>query len=341
MNIPSPGDHPSHPPPPLPPQDPPATPAAGNGEPRIKAGDPAAVSNAPAEGAAPAAVDRWAHRRTEPRPLAFLWTTFLAIASALTLATLVAQGATGHDVYRPAARALFAVVAVGLTVLWPMLRLSQATARESSAGAVAKDISVLIAPAQAVLWPQAMFFLADWPLKVIGACAALLAAWTLLAGGVLAIALTHVAFIEHRRQGQTAGRIRAAWTAVIVVVVAIGPILGIGAPPAGSAAGSATDADLPMLASPVTGVLEITSDRSWSGKAALALPAHWRAVGLTFGFAAAVWIAGIPVRRRFRLPAPDVGSGPGEPVGIQTQEKEPLHGAGESESGSGSAEPGA
>ena len=69
--------------------------------------------------------DRWAHRRAEPRPLAFFWTTLLAIGTVVLLASTTSTGILGQDVYRPAVRTL---VTVGLTcacLLWPLFRLSQ------------------------------------------------------------------------------------------------------------------------------------------------------------------------------------------------------------------------
>jgi len=297
----------------------------------------------PSRAPAPLAkADRWAHRRTEPRPLAFLWTTFLAVASAITLVTLVAQGALGHDVYRPAARALFAIVGTGLAVLWPMLRLSQATAPGSLSVAVVQDASVLIAPSQAVLWPQAMFFLADWPLAVIGACAAVLAAWTLLIGAVLAVALMHVRHDERHGPARSSAGLRAAWMAAIIAMVGLGPAIGLAAGWDNPTATRTTDSDtnLFMLASPVTAVLEITADRPWSGKSAVALPAHWRAVWGACAAALIAWALVIPARRRFLAPNAPSPSGPDDPIGIQTQEQEPLHEAGNSVPGSGSAEAG-
>ncbi len=296
----------------------------------------AASPPAPAPRAKP---DRWAHRRTEPRPLAFLWTSFLAVASAVTLVTLVTQGATGHDAYRPAAQSLFAVMGAGLCLLWPMLRLSQPLAPRPVGAAVAKDIAVLITPAQAVLWPQAMFFLAAWPLEVIGACSAILAAWTLLVGAVLSAALAHVGLIESSRAGRTAAAPRALWTLAIVALVSAGPLLGLGAPAPTGAPGTTRDANLAMLASPVTAMLEITSPRPWSGQAAAALPVHWRAVGVTSALAVLAWVAGSGLRRRYArsLPPP---TGPGGPDGIQTSESNPLHSADTVVTGSGSAETG-
>ena len=182
----------------------------------------------PADPRAPA--DRWAHRRAEPRPLAFVWTMFLAVASGVTLATLVAQGATGHDVYRPSARGLFALIAFGLTVLWPMLRLSQAPPDEPAGHSVAKDLTVLLAPVQAILWPQAMIFLANWPMRVVGACALLLAAWSVLSGAVLALAMDHLGAVERARPGRPTGKLRAAWTLVFIALVSLGPLADLGHP---------------------------------------------------------------------------------------------------------------
>jgi len=264
---------------------------------------------------------------------------FLAVTSALTLMTLVAQGATGYDAYRPAARSLFAVMAAGIAVLWPMLRLSQALARQPTGPAVSRDIAVLIFPAQAVLWPQTMYFLAAWPPDVIGACAALLSAWTLLIGAVLSAALAHVGLLESSR-ARSSARPRAAWMAAIIGLVALGPLLGLISPLAPGGPGLTHDAALTMLASPITGVLEITADRPWSGQAASDLPAHWWAVGITFTLGIASWFVGAPLRRRFRASLADPATGPGQPDGIQPLESNPLHNAAIEVPGSGSADTG-
>src|SRR5947207_1904454 len=70
--------------------------------------------------------DPWAHRRGEPRIFAFLWTLFLFAATGFTFMAAVSMGGTSADVMRPATRALLAVTAAGVVLIWPMVRLSQA-----------------------------------------------------------------------------------------------------------------------------------------------------------------------------------------------------------------------
>lgn len=60
----------------------------------------------------------------------------------ICLASLAARGAMSYESYRPAARSLLTIVAIGLTVLWPMVRLSQSPARTAVAAWVWKDLVV-------------------------------------------------------------------------------------------------------------------------------------------------------------------------------------------------------
>ncbi len=130
--------------------------------------------------------DRWAHRRAEPRMLAFAWTVYLLGATGLTFARIGLVEPVDAQVYRAAARALLLTVAIGACALWPMVRLSQQIPRRPLL-ATFKDLLVIVAPMQAVIWGQAL--LSGWPLASIGAVSLALAAWTGIAGGALAITL--------------------------------------------------------------------------------------------------------------------------------------------------------
>src|SRR5262249_53298101 len=133
--------------------------------------------------------DIWAHRRAEPRLFAFLWSVYVLIAvmgSILWLARMPAGSTGASSMYSPAARTLLVVIAAGITVLWPMTRLSQAAPERDPVGSALADLLVVQLPVQMVIWPMAL--LANWPGPVVMAVAMLFLAWGLLTGGILALA---------------------------------------------------------------------------------------------------------------------------------------------------------
>jgi hypothetical protein len=132
--------------------------------------------------------DKWAHRRGEPRVYAFFWTLYLLGATLMGFMALGFVGGITAEVYRPIARGIIITVMVGAVILWPMTRLSQAMPTRGGARAVRADMIVMLVPLQAVVWPQAILP-AGWTPLSIGALAAMSAAWTILVGGLLAIAL--------------------------------------------------------------------------------------------------------------------------------------------------------
>lgn len=136
--------------------------------------------------------DRWAHRRAEPRTLAFLWAMYILAAGLLTIGVLLFRGPWAlldKDVYQYAARTMLLCVAIGLAALWPMARLSQSVPlRERASGAIFKDMLVLLPPTQAVVWAQAAAR-AGWAIDLIAAMALSLVAWPMLAGAVMALVL--------------------------------------------------------------------------------------------------------------------------------------------------------
>lgn len=229
-------------------------------------------------------IDPWAHRRTEPRPLAFFWSMFLAVATMLALGSAAATGIVTHDVYRPAVRSVLALIAIGLTVLWPMMRLSQTIPESGTRAWIAKDLVVLLAPTQAVVWPQGFFFLAWWPWSVVAAISAMLAAWTATSGAVLAIACDRIV--------RSHSPSRTPWMAAVVCVSLLGPVITLGVLPAPRTNG----ADVRLMTSAATGVFELGRDRPWTGRAAAVYPGHWYAIGGTFAVAAALWL--VPVMAR-------------------------------------------
>lgn len=224
---------------------------------------------------APAGGD-WSHRRGEPRIFAFFWTLYLLFA---TIGAFWAVGPPGaHDALamRPAARSLLAAITVGVVLLWPMTRLSQtapSTRRGRIARAVLQDLLVILVPAQAVIWPQIV--MAVWPVSVVAAMAASLAAWAMVIGGVLVWGLS------------IGGGFRGWWMLVLVALAGLGPLLALG--PLGGSHSTEGAIDWWWMTSPVTSGFEITRDRPWTGASAAVTEGHWRAIGAVGVAGAVVW----------------------------------------------------
>jgi len=261
------------------------------------------IGEAPHEGAAlepagvasPAVVlppgptpDRWAHRRGEPRTFAALWLAYLFGAIAFSLGGVGLFGLLATDVYRPAARTLLTLAAVGVAVLWPMARLSQ-EAPKRPLRALLVDLLVMVVPVQAVIWPQAFPWMAGWPLSVAAALAGLFLAWTGLMSGLLAV------YFAASQCGRFRPMPRWGMMLLVMLVVLAGPAVAVTTPIASRAAVGVDVADPWLVSSPMTAVYELTRDRSWSGQSARIGPGHWLAVGMTglcalfsWGVAAAV-----------------------------------------------------
>ncbi len=267
------------------------------GEPTQPANEPA-VAPALAEPAPTSArkpPDPWAHRRGEPRVFAFLWALFLFAATLTTFGTAAAGGVLSHDTLRPAARTLLVIIASGISLAWPLLRLSQLRDPKPLLGPF-QDAIVVLVPLHAVLWPQILWWLAHWPLRVVAALAALLSVWTFLIAGLLALAQVSSA----SQPASHAIRARSTWMLMFVCLALAGaaPAMfqatrptprGDVVPPAYNAA---------WMTSPIAGALEISRDRSWAGRPAAVVPQHGRAIAIIAGIALLVWVlAGLRSRR--------------------------------------------
>lgn len=222
-------------------------------------------------GNAPKKHPDWSHRRGEPRVFALLWMLYLMGSTLLMFASMARAYSISPDITRPAARTMLTVVAVGFSVLWPMIRCSQRHQGPGHAWFAFRDAMVMLIPMQAVIWPQAFPILAAWSLPVVTAIAALCIAWMLVLAGVLALALSSI------ERAKTQEWPRAVWMLVFLIV-------GFAAPVVGSlrALGVAVEVDQPRvgwLLSPVTGVLELVRDRRELGVAARVFPEHWRVIG--------------------------------------------------------------
>lgn len=223
-------------------------------------------------------VDPWAHRRGEPRLFAFYWTFYVMLAVAGSVTWLARAGVVTSGTYGPAARIMLVVVAVGMIVLWPMTRLSQASPRGNSVTPALADLLVVQLPVQIVVWP--LYVLANWPLDIVMVVSAVFGAWGVLTGGLLALALggNPVTLVRDPRLGG-----RAVWMSVFVLLVLGGPIAG--AVVAG--AGGQTPGWLPMI-SPVTAIPALTG-RGLIGPAAPATPLQWQVIVATLSTGVFAW----------------------------------------------------
>lgn len=216
-----------------------------------------------ASASAPARPDPWRHRRAEPRALAFMWTLYLFAASMLTFLYVGSQGTLSWDSYRPAAKLMLITAAVGVGVLWPMVRLSQTPPSSRCASAMLGDWLVIVLPLAAVVLPQG--WLAGWPMDVVLALAALLSAWAMLAAGVLTWGLC-----ARCTRGTSAPR-RAITMAVCLGLVLAWP--GVAA--AMDAAGAFRPAGAWDLGSPLTGVYALTADQPYLGRWTAVTTEQW------------------------------------------------------------------
>jgi hypothetical protein len=269
---------------------------------------PAVLESAASESAAAPVADRWAHRRVEPRGLALLWVLYLSATLIVAFSPASMGGVLTFESNRVAARDLLTLVAMGVCVLWPMLRLSQSSPSQGSdrerpatgARASIRDWWVIVVPAQLIIWPQALF--TGWPIAVTAAVAAMVAAWALLTAGMLALIFA--------RPGPVPGSVRAVAMAGAMTWLALGPVFGFAATElASSDSASTRDASLWAMLSPMTAVFELTADRFWSGAAATVLGVHWAAIATTALMAAGAWVLAF-----IRAPIAPAWAGPAEAV---------------------------
>lgn len=226
----------------------------------------------------PPVPDKWAHRRVEPRGLALLWTTYLLAVTLVCFGPPAALGGLDQLAGRYASRELLVLTAIGITVLWPLIRLSQVIPSEGGVTATLKDLFVIAVPAQAVVWPLTL--LAMWPVSVAASMGLVLLSWTFVVGGLLAVAQGN----PSPTPGAHTFR-RIAWMAFFLALPAAGPVVVASLPVVTS-----EHADTPAMLSPITAVLEVGRERFWSGRAAAVLPEHWVAIGVTFLVGVGVWL---------------------------------------------------
>jgi hypothetical protein len=247
--------------------------------------------------------DRWAHRRGEPRVFALAWTLFLFAATLVTFVAAQSAAVGDRSLVRAAAQLLVLAATLGLTVLWPMARLSQWPDYRPVSG-TARDLLVLLIPVQAMLWPQAMWWLARWPTSVVGALDLLLLCWGVLIGGVLACFQAARARAMRSGQAWNPGRSAGAMVIILVLVGAGASAVAIGRagpPPSGDVV--PPDFRPSWLFSPLTAVFEITRDRTWSGVTAAVAPGHILALLITGLLGLPAWLLARWIERGSRAPA--------------------------------------
>ena len=184
--------------------------------------------------------DPWAHRKGEPRLFALFWCIFLMLSALLTLFAVRNLGAPTSLQHQRGAKAMLTLVVVGICVLWPLTRLSQASPERQSR-ATLFDLLVLLLPVQGVVWP--MPILTNWRWSVVGGLVTMLCCWTLLIGAIVRLGLT----------SQDSARRLWAMTLCLIVVGAA-PLVWIGLGMLG-----ATGIQGLLLASPLSAIHALTS----------------------------------------------------------------------------------
>jgi hypothetical protein len=272
--------------------------------------DQAVPDAAPLESAGDAAAlagpahrrDPWAHRRGEPRIFAFLWTVYLFIATLIAFMAVLAGPSIAPEVMRPAARLLLLLTAGGMVLLWPMARLSQDPDPHPLGGAM-QDLLVIIIPAQALIWPQMLWWLARWPFDTVLALSLSMLVWGLLTAGLLALAQAGGARLDARAavdeeaapQDARGGLLGNAGWMVLFVILAAGGLLASVLEHLAMLRSelSSRPLNVGLMLSPLGSVLELTRDVSWTGRSTPNPHSggHWALIGLVGAAAAVAWAA--------------------------------------------------
>lgn len=174
---------------------------------------------------------------------------------------------------------------IGLTIAWPMLRLSQARCAQSIRRTLL-DLAVLVALVQVVVWPLRL--VTPWSVARTLAVDGTLVAWTALAGAIVAVGS------RFRARGRT-----LTMASILALVLAVPLVEHVGRellrPTSHGAASDEDDAaEWPVAAaftrlSPVTAIHALTgggparpesTDRISLATAAFAAFVAWIAVGL-------------------------------------------------------------
>lgn len=240
-------------------------------------------------GRAPKRTKDWSHRRGEPRVFALFWTMYVMAATLMMFAFAGGMGSFDVQTFRPSARIAMAVVLVGIVVLWPMTRLSQIAPAAGGVVPTLKDAVIIGFPAQAFIWPQLL--LSRWPFMVVLALSALFAVWTLLIAAFIAGGLGPPRSDAYRDSMSDEARDTMAtsrWVAMGLalasgVLTAFVPVLDP------SPLQDVLRSRPAWLANPITGMFEVTRDRSFAGPPAAVGPTHWLTIAALAGLALGAW----------------------------------------------------
>ncbi len=223
--------------------------------------------------------DRWAHRRTEPRPFALLWIIYLITAALVSFGIAGTFAYPTAELYKHATRVMLFLACLGFAIFWPMLRLSQARP-ERPRLSVILDLVVLLPPLQCVVWPQAFDWMSRWTLGVVLGVSLASIGWSLLVGAVLALALSteSPSLATRERTGR-----RSLWMIVFLAATVLGPACSLSLP-------GLPDCDPWLMSSPVGSALEILRARNWSPDGHAMTTGHWWGVAVTWGVAILGWV---------------------------------------------------
>lgn len=209
--------------------------------------------------------------------MALLWAVYLMGSAVLTIFTVRSLGMPSTGQLVSACRGMIIMVLLGLTMLWPMVRLSQEFPRRRWAS-IGADLLVLLAPVQAVLWPMPM--LTHWSWSVMSGLMVLVCGWGLLAASV-------VMWAYARAPGSAA--LRGAAALACAMFAGAAPLAGLGL----RLAGFEPSAWLWML-SPVTAVYRLLD--APSGLSPHMSGAEWYFAALPAALAGVIVLAGVRPR---------------------------------------------
>lgn len=224
---------------------------------------------------------------------------YMVAAIVVSLSPVGAAGLLSVETYRPSARLLAALMATGVAVVWPMVRLSQIRPRHP-ARAISQDLVIVMVPIAAMCAAQAAPWMAGWPWPVGLALAMGLLAWSLLIGGIILHAFAseaarHPAPAPAATQGHSQPLdpdsgvdqppvvgVRVLAMLVLMALAAVGPVVAaIAYTPWHSVRGEPGLAiDWAMMSSPVGFALEVARDRVWTGWSAAIGVRHWLGVAV-------------------------------------------------------------
>lgn len=213
-----------------------------------------------------------------PRMLALGWATWL-LASALVTLFIHQPMHPDTRFFNAAVRTIMVLIIVGLTWLWPMIRLCQATRRGGRWGLLV-DLLWLYCFLQVVLWP--MRLTTRWPVSAVLVVDAAILAW-----GLLVMSITALGMVSQQPVTRA-----LAMTACIATTL-LGPLAG--------AVGSYLRLDVPeslVDASPFTVLVR-------SGRPdTLTMPAGFvETVSIVLTAALVVWVTAGMAERRSRRAA--------------------------------------